>query len=133
MTGSFAAVRLAPVAASVLLLIYCDDPDLIVDALDLLPADSGANVGLLRPFDSVVGVRMNEGDGLRYVAASQAAVDCLTGTGRMPNEGEALLRWMTQDGSRWRLDSLGQEPERFRRPPWPCQIAPEGVLRDRSL
>ena len=30
----------------------------------------------------------------RYVAPSQAVVDCLTGTGRMPAEGEAVLEWM---------------------------------------
>lgn len=107
-TGSFAAVRLAPVAAPALLLAYCDDPAPIVDALDLLPADSGANVGLLTPFDSVVWARKSEDEGLRFVAASQAAVDCLTGTGRMPNEGEALLEWMMENEESWRLDSLDE-------------------------
>jgi hypothetical protein len=107
-TGSFAAVRLAPVAAPALLLVYCDDPDPVVGALDLLPADLGANVGLLRPFDPVVSARTRQAEGLHYVAPSQAAVDCLTGTGRMPNEGQALLRWMAEDESRWRLDSLGE-------------------------
>ena len=110
-TGSFAAVRLAPVAAPALLLAYCNDPESIANALDLLPADQGANVGLLRPFDPVVWARADENRGLRYVAASQAAVDCLTGTGRMPNEGDALLAWMSEDESRWRLDSLADAEE----------------------
>lgn len=110
-TGSFAAVRLAPVAAPALLLAYCTDPESIANALDLLPADQGANVGLLRPFDPVVWARADENRGLRYVAASQAAVDCLTGTGRMPNEGDALLAWMSEDESRWRLDSLADAEE----------------------
>jgi hypothetical protein len=110
-TGSFAAVRLAPVAAPALLLVYCDDPDSIADSLALLPADQGANVGLLRPFDPVVWTRATDDQGLRYVAASQAVVDCMTGTGRMPSEGDALLTWMMEDESRWRLDSLADATE----------------------
>ncbi|MGH2987943.1 MAG: type IV toxin-antitoxin system AbiEi family antitoxin [Solirubrobacterales bacterium] len=105
-TGSFAAVRLAPVAAPALLLLYCEAPESIADSLGLLPADQGANVGLLRPFDPIVWARTSEDQGLRFVAAPQIAVDCLTGTGRMPNEGDALLKWMSEDESRWRLDSL---------------------------
>lgn len=109
-TGSFAAVRLSPVAAPALLLVYCDDRERIVDALDLLPADQGGNVGLLRPFDPLVWARSTEDEGIQYVAPSQAVVDCLTGTGRMPAEGEALLDWMAQDESRWRLASLDDVP-----------------------
>lgn len=105
-TGSFAAVRLAPVAAPALLMAYCDEGAPIVDALGLLPADEGANVALLRPFDPVVWERTTEDRGLRYVAPSQAVVDCLTGTGRMPAEGEALLGWLAEDESRWRQGSL---------------------------
>jgi hypothetical protein len=46
-TGSFAAGRLASVAAPVLLVAYVDDPGSAVDALGLIPADQGANVVLL--------------------------------------------------------------------------------------
>lgn len=105
-TGSFAAVRLAPVAAPALLLLYCADPAPLVDALNLLPADSGANVCLLRPFDAVVWARTREAEGLRYVAPSQASIDCLTGPGRMPSEGQALLDWMKENEGSWRLRSL---------------------------
>lgn len=110
-TGSFAAVRLAPVAAPALLLAYCQDMPSIADGLDLLPADEGANVVLLRPFDRVVWDRTATEDGLTYVPPSQTAVDCLTGTGRMPAEGDALLKWMAANESNWRLNSLSELTE----------------------
>ena len=53
-TGSFAAGRLALVAAPTLLMLYADDPSEALDALGLIPADQGANVALLQPFDPVV-------------------------------------------------------------------------------
>lgn len=105
-SGSFAAVRLAPVAAPSLLLAYCAETARVAQALDLLPADEGANVALLKPFDPVVWERTTQEDGVQYVAPSQVAVDCLTGNGRMPAEGEAVLKWMTEDEMRWRLPSL---------------------------
>ncbi|MEX0650988.1 MAG: hypothetical protein WD186_03065 [Actinomycetota bacterium] len=105
-TGSFAAVRLAPVAAPALLLAYCDDADILGAELGLLPADEGSNVALLRPYDAVVWDRSTLDDGLRYVALSQVAIDCLTGNGRMPAEGEALIDRMVQTESQWRLPSL---------------------------
>ena len=40
------------------------------------------------------------------MAPSQAAADCLTGNGRMPAEGDALLQWMIENESLWRLDKL---------------------------
>jgi hypothetical protein len=107
-TGSFAAVRFAPVAAPALLLAYCDDVTSTVDALGLLPASEGGNVALLRPFDAVVWDRATDGEGVSYVAPSQTVADCLTGTGRMPAEGEALLKWMNENESRWRRDSLAE-------------------------
>jgi hypothetical protein len=108
-TGSFAARRIAPVAASALLAVYADDPRTVADALGLIPADQGSNVALLTPFDPVVWERTSLDDGLTYVAPSQAAADCLTGNGRMPAEGEAVLQWMTENESLWHLDKL---PER---------------------
>lgn len=105
-TGSFAAVRFAPVAAPALLMAYCNEIDALVKTLGLLPADEGANVALLRAFDSVVWERGAEDSGVAYVAPSQAVVDCLTGTGRMPAEGEALIAWMAENEPRWRLSSI---------------------------
>ena len=96
-TGSFAASRLAPIASPALLLLYHDQPPLLAAELDLLPAEEGANVMILKPFDPVVFDRTGIEEGLRYAAPSQVAVDCLGGNGRMPAEGEALLEL---DGSR---------------------------------
>jgi hypothetical protein len=109
-TGSVAAARLAPVAAPAMLVAYYDAPDVLAREFDLLPADEGANVAILRPFDRVVWLRTKIEDGLRYAATSQVTVDCLTGNGRMPAEGEALLSWMEENESAWRVESL----ERYR-------------------
>jgi hypothetical protein len=105
-TGSFAAVRYAPVAAPAMLTAYAEDPSAVAASLDLIPADQGANVVLLRPFDPGVWDRTSVEENITYAAVSQAAVDCLTGNGRMPVEGEALLSWMVDNESAWRLPSL---------------------------
>lgn len=105
-TGSFAAVRRAPVAAPALLAVYSDDPEQLARGLDLLPADQGSNVLILQPYDPVVWRRTTTADGITYVSDSQAVVDCLTGTGRMPAEGQALLDWMLANERSWRVDNL---------------------------
>jgi hypothetical protein len=107
-TGSFAAVRRAPVAAPAFLTVYCDDVAAVANKLRLLPADTGANVALLRPYDPVVWIGTDRDDGLTYAAVSQVAIDCLTGNGRMPAEGEALLGWMSENEPQWRAASLGE-------------------------
>ncbi|MGO9656839.1 MAG: hypothetical protein ACLP7F_00515 [Acidimicrobiales bacterium] len=107
-TGSFAAVRLAPVAAPALLTAYTDNTDVLAAELGLLPADEGANVALLGPYDAVVWARTTIEDGVRWASPSQVAVDCLTGNGRMPAEGEALIRWMAKNEDRWRLGALAE-------------------------
>jgi hypothetical protein len=88
--------------------LYCDDTRAARDRLGLIPADEGANVVLLQPFDRVVWDRTTEDAGVTYVAPSQIAVDCLTGTGRMPSEGEALLGWMGENEATWRRASLSE-------------------------
>lgn len=106
LTGSFAASRLAPVSSPGMLLAYSSESDRLARELGLLAAEEGANVGLLWPFDPVVWVRTREEEGLRFAASSQVAVDCLTGNGRMPSEGEAVLGWMIANESAWRSDQL---------------------------
>lgn len=105
-TGSFSAVRFAPVAAPSLLTLYCSEPSILAEQLGLLPSDRGSNVALLRPFDPVVWERTSEKLGVRYVAIAQTAADCLTGNGRMPSEGDALTAWMEDNESQWRASSI---------------------------
>jgi len=68
----------------------------------------------VRPFDEAVWSRLDRDDGIHYVVPSQAAADCLTGTGRMPAEGEALLAWMVENEEGWRVPSLRDLEERNR-------------------
>ena len=105
-TGSFAAVRLIRVAPPRLLLLYTNDIDGTAKALGLEPTAKDADVVLLSPFDSVVWDRRMNAGGLSYVAISQRAIDCLTGIGHMPQEGEALVEWMLEHEKSWRLPSL---------------------------
>lgn len=107
-TGSFAASRIAPVSSPALLTTYFDLPQLIAGEFGLLPAEEGANVAILRPFDAVVWRGNSVEKGLRYAAPSQVAVDCLSGNGRMPVEGDALLGWMLANEAEWRDDSLAE-------------------------
>jgi hypothetical protein len=111
-TGSFAAGRIAPVAAPALLLAYATDIAATADALNLLPADEGANVILLRPYDEAVWSRLDSNDDIAFVAPSQTVADCLTGTGRMPAEGDALLAWMVNNEDSWRAPTLRGVVER---------------------
>lgn len=41
-------------------------------------------------------------EAITYAAASQVAVDLLTGPGRGPAEGDALIEWMEQNEDAWR-------------------------------
>jgi hypothetical protein len=109
-TGSVAAARLAPIASPALLLAYTPEPELLARRLRLLPADEGANVGLLWPYDPIALSRTRWAEGLQLAAPSQVAVDCLTGNGRMPSEGEAVLSWMEGNEMDWRADSLELPP-----------------------
>jgi hypothetical protein len=97
-TGSLAAARIAPIAPSRLAMVYVDDPDRAAVSLELRPTESGANIMLLGPFDSVVFDRTWNDELTTFVAPSQTAVDLLTSPGRSPAEGEAILEWMASGG-----------------------------------
>ena len=101
-TGAFAAQRFNPIAPTRSATIYVDDVAKAVKRLDLRETDAGANVILLEPFDPVVFDRTIERDGLRCVAPSQLAADLLTGPGREPSQGEAILEWMKENQDAWR-------------------------------
>jgi hypothetical protein len=102
LTGSLAARDLAPHAATRFAMLYATDVDAVIERLGLRRVDTGANVILARDFEGVGFVRARERDGLRVAAPSQIAVDLLTGPGRSPNEGAALLDWMEAHVREWR-------------------------------
>ena len=98
-TGSIAGLGIAPPRIAP---IYVDDPETAARELGLVPAEAGANVWLLRPYDDVVFARTGRRavksgaaeTAVTVVAPGQAAVDLLTSPGRGPAEGEELLaRW----------------------------------------
>jgi hypothetical protein len=90
--------------------IYTEDPDRLAEVGRLLPATRGANVLLAEPYDGVVFERTVSSGAVTYVSTAQVALDCLTGNGRMPAEGDAVLAWMRKNEPRWRTASL--EPRR---------------------
>jgi hypothetical protein len=102
LTGSLAASILAPVTVPRLAAIYSDQPEALARNLELRPAETGGNVLLAEPFDSVVFTRGFEEGRLRFAACSQVAADLLTGPGRWPAEGEELLLWMAENERTWR-------------------------------
>ncbi len=110
-TGSFAAVRKAPVAAPALLTLYLRPDgrvpyfDDVQAALGLLPADEGADVVLLWPSNERVVEATWQAEGISFVNLPQLVVDCLGGTGRMPAEGEALIEWMQENADQWRREA----------------------------
>lgn len=120
-TGSYAAVRLAPVAAPALLALYLKPTsglprfDEIQSELELLPTDEGADVMLLWPSNNRVIEDTRSENGVEFVNLPQLVVDCLGGSGRMPAEGEALIEWMQRNPTEWRWDSLAAYRERGRR------------------
>jgi hypothetical protein len=107
-TGSFAAEKYEPWAPAKMAMIYTDQPRRLADTLNLRPVDSAADVLLARPAFDVVYERGDvygqgqPGQDVNIVAASQLAVDLLTGPGRNPSEGEALLDWMRAHEDVWR-------------------------------
>ena len=101
-TGSLAAAAFAPVAAPRLAIVYVEDLKAAMTDLGLRPVDTGANVWLIEPSDSLVFEGAVERGGLRYVAPSQAAADLLGSPGRGPAEAEELIAWMQQQEEAWR-------------------------------
>ena len=106
LTGSFAAADLVSVTAPTVAVVYCDDPEGIAEVTRLRQVRTGGNVVLARPYAPIVFERTwRRGDPLN-ASLTQVVVDCLTGPGRMPSEGEALLDWMRNNAPRWQAPSL---------------------------
>ena len=110
-TGSFAAAAVEPVAAPSQLVLSAADPEAVRQFGALLPTDRGADVMVLRPTDPTPLDRARLVDGVRHVALSQLVLDCLNGPGRLPQEGRAVLDWMTRHESAWRTRTLSAGPE----------------------
>lgn len=110
-TGSFAAAPLVSVVAPEIAVVYTDDPELIANLAKLQPVRTGGNVVTARPYDPIVFKRTWNRDGITYASPAQIAVDCLTGPGRMPAEGDALLEWMDARAPNWQAASLHQAAE----------------------
>lgn len=101
-TGSLAAERVAAYAPPRLATIYVRDFARATDALKLRAVETGGNVALATGDYEVVFERATVVDGVKLAALSQVAVDLLTGPGRNPGEGLALLDWMEADENAWR-------------------------------
>jgi hypothetical protein len=117
-SGSFAAVRFAAVAAPALLVLYAMNPVVLAGDLGLLEADQGVNVALIRPTNYGPFDRTEPVDGIVWAGISQVVLDCLSGNGRMPAEGEALIEWMMQNEVTWRtrIDQLPPPASSPKRP-----------------
>lgn len=101
-TGSAAAQRFAPIAPARSAVLYVQDSVEAASQLGLRETDSGANVLLAEPYDSVVFERTQVRDDLVIVSPTQLAVDLLTGSGRDPSAAEELLIWMKRNEDEWR-------------------------------
>ncbi|MEV4875975.1 helix-turn-helix domain-containing protein [Streptomyces cyaneofuscatus] len=108
-TGTHAAHAVAPLSAGGQLMVYVSsrlDEDDLSDELGLLPVDENADVLLLQARDRSVFERTETVEGIPHVALSQVALDCLTGPGRMPAEGEAVIEYMKGHQSLWQVSGI---------------------------
>ncbi len=101
-TGSLAAVRMAPAAPARLAMVFVEDIKAALAALELHPTDAGQNVILLQPSDGFVFAGAKSLDGLVCAAPSQVAADLLTSPGRGPEEAKVLIEWMKEHERAWR-------------------------------
>lgn len=105
-TGSFAAVRIAPVAEPRLAVIYAANRAAAAKSLGLRPADTGGNVLIGRPFDPVVFQRTQQDDEIMYVSVTQTVADLIKGPGRGPSEAESLIEWMHHREDVWQIPMM---------------------------
>ncbi|MEX0826160.1 MAG: hypothetical protein WD184_05360 [Acidimicrobiia bacterium] len=100
LSGTYALPQGLRVAPPRLALVYSSNLPSLAGVLDIRPADRGANVILLEPFDQVIFARTRREGGLVQVALTQLFVDLAPGRG--PAEAEELLAWMTENEDAWR-------------------------------
>jgi hypothetical protein len=112
-TGSYVAEQVAPLTVGGPLYLYVPPGPHVIDevtkSLRLLRTDQTMNkslgtadVILFQPPDNTPLLRTQQVDGIEAVGYSQLVLDCLSGPGRMPAEGEAVLEWMDNNVEAWR-------------------------------
>lgn len=106
LTGSFSSIETVVVTAPTFAVVYTDDPERMAKDYRLRPTRTGGNVITAVPYDPIVYERTRTIDDIEHASIAQVVIDCLTGMARMPSEGEALMKWMRNDESRWRADGL---------------------------
>lgn len=89
------------VAPLVLLTVFVPDATDASEASSLRPAQRGANVVLVEPFDPVVFQRTTKRKSLVYAAPSQVVADLLTGPSRAPEQAAALLDALAATDAGW--------------------------------
>ena len=105
-TGSFATEDLVFVVPAMVAVVYTEDPEHLAEITRLRQVRIGGDVALARPYDPIVFERTWTRNDLVYASIPQVAVDCLTGPGRMPSGGEALLAWMRTRLTDWRSSTI---------------------------
>lgn len=110
LSGSIAAHHFAPYAPARLGMLYVTDIRDAMRALDLRPADRGANVLVVEAVNDVAYDRSILEEGVWIAAPAQIAVDLLSGPGRSPAEAHALMDWMETNEARWRREPFGPSP-----------------------
>ena len=103
LTGELAVSHLVQETPISNIILFVEDIVKARNQLGLTETKVGANVLIAEPFDNVVFARANIREGLKLVAPSQAAADLLTGPGRSPSVGEALISWMQEHENDWRV------------------------------
>lgn len=103
LTGSLAAEKYYPYADPYTALIYTTNIDALASELGLIETTKGANVILASPNTPIVFDRTVRYKQMNIAAPAQIAADLLSGPGRNPEEGRALLKWMEVNENAWRI------------------------------
>ncbi|GAA0856204.1 helix-turn-helix domain-containing protein [Streptosporangium amethystogenes subsp. fukuiense] len=108
LTGPLAATKVAPLAIGGQGMLYATEEATarLLEGQGLFPVNQGADVLLLQPPDTSPFFGVRQVDGLPHVALSQLVLDSLSGPGRLPAAGEAVLNYMRDHEKNWRLDDL---------------------------
>ncbi|MER8057130.1 MULTISPECIES: helix-turn-helix domain-containing protein [unclassified Streptomyces] len=111
-TGSYAARPVAPVAVGGQLMLYVTQDPLhfsdVAHELRVMPVPESADVLFLQPSDLSVVQRPRRYDRYRQVGLSQLVLDCLSGPGRLPAEGEKVLEFMAAEERAWRIPDISR-------------------------